>query len=188
MPRTILPMAILAAMLAAAPAAAQTACPGRISATALRPLPADAVIGTRLADDAPLQVALRDRLLAALRQAGRRVGDSPTHLLSWRGSLGGAGGAGGAGNDLLWSERDRFQDSDDLSWMRTVPRARRPGGATAALRLNATVELREAAGGRVIWTAILSCERRGDDQAALIATLVGAVVPILGETVSGRAF
>src|SRR2546422_913244 len=42
--------------------------------------------------------------------------------------------------------------------------------------------------GRVVWTAVLSCDRQGDDQAALIGTLVGAVVPAIGQTVAGRAF
>ena len=55
-------------------------------------------------------------------------------------------------------------------------------------RLNGSVELRDRANGRVVWTAVLSCDRQGDDQAALIGTLVGAVVPAIGHTVAGRAF
>lgn len=186
-----LPAACLAAAaaLVPAPAAAQHPCPGQISATALRPVPADAVIGARLASDTDLQVQFRDSLFAALRQAGRRVGEPPTHVLSWRGSLGTADAAlGPSRTDLLWNERDSFQDSDDLSWMRGVPRTRRPGAAPAPLRLHATIELREVAGGRVIWTAVLSCERHGEDRNALIGTLVGAVVPALGQTLAGRRF
>jgi hypothetical protein len=177
-------------LLLAAPARAQHPCPGHLSATALGAVPANATFGAALGSDTPVQMALRDRLFEALRRAGQRVGDPPTHVLSWRGGLsqGFAGGAGTSRADLLFDDRNSFQDSDDLHWMQDVPRTRRAPRAPAALRLNATVELRDVRSGRVVWVAVLSCDRQGEDQGALIGTLVGAVVPAIGQTVSARPF
>jgi hypothetical protein len=174
-----------------APAAAQHPCPGHISATALRAVPRDAAFGIALRGDADIERALRDRALAALRESGRRVGDPPSHVLSWRGGLS-MDGAAAAPPPSLHGPADSFQDSDDLHWMQDVPRLGRRGGggqgASGTVRLNGVVELRERASGRVVWTALLSCDRHGDDRAALIATLVGAVVPLIGQTVGGRSF
>ena len=95
---------------------------------------------------------------------------------------------GGRGNDPFgFRDADNNRDSDDLGWMQDVSRTGRRG-AVPVRRLNGSVELRDRASGRVVWTAILSCDRQGDDQAALIGTLVGAVVPAIGQTVAGRAF
>ena len=93
----------------------------------------------------------------------------------------------------LYGPADRFQDSDDLSWVQDVPRLGRRGGgggggAPGTVRLNGVVELRERATGRVVWTAVISCDRNGNDQGALIGTLAAAVVPLIGQTVGGRSF
>lgn len=182
--------AVLAAL--ATQAAAQPACPGSLSSTALRPVPADAVYGAALRTDSADQELLRDQLFAALRRAGKRVGDPPTHVISWRGGVASGGGTGGLSTaDRLFNDRDAFQDSDDLRWMRDVPRnpRRGGGGGMGPIRLSGSVELREVASGRVIWTAVLSCQRDPmASQAALAATLVGAVVPAIGQTVGGRGF
>ncbi|WP_431271295.1 hypothetical protein [Dankookia sp. P2] len=184
--RTISAAALLAALLGSGQAVAQPACPGHLSATALAPVPRDAVYGVALRNDDATGRALRDQVYAALRAAGRRVGEPATHVLSWRGSLSTDGGRGGA-DPFSFRDADNNRDGDDLGWMRDVPRNRR-GGAVPARRLNGSVELRDRASGRVVWTAVLSCDRQGDDQAALIGTLVGAVVPAIGQTVAGRAF
>lgn len=182
---------LLAASLPAGPALAQAACPGHISSTALQPVPPGAVYGIALRSDDATSQALRDRLYAALRAAGRKVGEPATHLLSWRGSIaptgGRIGGDGSNADPFSFRDADNNRDGDDLGWMRDVPRNRR-GGGVPVRRLNGSVELRDRASGRVVWTAVLSCDRQGDDQAALIATLVGAVVPVIGQTVGGRAF
>ncbi|MBX9702307.1 MAG: hypothetical protein K2X74_22915 [Acetobacteraceae bacterium] len=174
--------ALACLLLAAAPAAAQHACPGHISATTIRPVPADARYGFALRDDNPAQVQLRDTMAAVMRRAGLTVADPPTHVMSWRGGVSGAGG-GRAGTDMLMTRRD----SDDLGWMRDVPRGGRAGGF-GGMRLSGSVELREVASGRVVWTAVLSCDRQGSDQAALAGALAVAVVPVIGQTVSGRPF
>ncbi|TDH62202.1 hypothetical protein E2C06_12485 [Dankookia rubra] len=185
--RTMSLALLLAALLPAGQALAQAACPGHLSATALAPVPREAVYGIALRNDDATGRALRDRVFAALRAAGHRVGEPATHVLSWRGSLSADGGRGGGADPFSFRDADNNRDGDDLGWMRDVPRNRR-GGAAPVRRLNGNVELRERASGRVVWTAVLSCDRQGDDQAALIGTLVGAVVPVIGQTVAGRAF
>lgn len=183
---TILAALVLAAPLSATSASARPACPGHLSATALAPVPRDAVLGIALRGDDQTSRALRDQLFAALGAAGHRVGEPATHLLSWRGGL--SAEAPGRGADpFSLHDTDSFRDSDDLGWMQDLPRARRRGAAPVR-RLNGRVELRDRATGRVVWTAILSCDRQGSDQAALIGTLVGAVVPAIGQTVAGRGF
>ncbi|NOG70664.1 hypothetical protein HJG45_09805 [Roseicella sp. DB1501] len=182
---------LLAALLGPGAALAQNACPGHLSATTLAPLPHGAVLGIALRNDDATGRALRDATEAALRRAGYRLGEPATHRLSWRGGLSTPGG-GRSGNDpFSFRDADNNPDGDDLSWMRDLssPRSssRRRGGAPPQ-RLTGSVELRDRATGRVIWTAVLSCDRQGSDQAALIRTLVGAVVPAIGETVAGRAF
>jgi hypothetical protein len=188
-PAALLLAGSLATWLATGPAVAQGgACPGHLSATALSPVPRDAVYGIALANDDATGRALRDRLFAALRASGHRVGEPATHVLSWRGSVSTGNGGGGRGNDPFgFRDADNNRDSDDLGWMQDVSRTGRRG-AVPVRRLNGSVELRDRASGRVVWTAILSCDRQGDDQAALIGTLVGAVVPAIGQTVAGRAF
>lgn len=179
----------LAASLALAlPAAAQQACPGHISSTAISPVPAGARIAVSLRDDSPSQVRLRDAVYARLQRAGHPTGDPAAFTLSWRGSLGAGGGATGTSRaDSMFNQQSRFQDSDDLSWMRDVPRtARRPG--VGPVRLTGSVELRDVATRRVVWTAVFSCDRQDTGEAALIETLAEAVVPILGQTVAGRRF
>jgi hypothetical protein len=179
----------LAALVAlAAPAGAQQACPGHISATAISPVPAGARIAVSLRDDSPSQIRLRDAVYARLQGAGHPTGTPAAFTLSWRGSLNAERGPVGATrSDTMFSRQSRFQDSDDLSWMRDVPRtARRPG--IGPVRLTGSVELREVASRRVVWTAVFSCDRRDSGEAALIETLAGAVVPIIGQTVAGRPF
>jgi len=179
--------ALLAALFGAGEARAQAACPGHISATALAPVPAGAVYGIALRNDDATGRALRDQLYAALRARGQTVGEPATHVLSWRGSLSSDGIGRGGADPFSFRDADNNRDGDDLGWMRDVPRNQRRGAAPAR-RLNGNVELRDRASGRVIWTAVISCDRQGDDQAALIGTLVGVVVPAIGHTVAGRAF
>jgi hypothetical protein len=166
------------------PAAAQHPCPGHISATALRPLPTGASFGVALSSDDELQLALRDHVLAALRGAGRRVAEPPSHVFSWRGGLSRDGMD--AAPRSLYGPVDSFRDSDDLRWMQELPRSRRP--SAQPVRLNAVVELRERESGRVVWTAVISCERRGGDRAALMAALTGAVIPVIGQSAAARPF
>src|SRR5690242_14381098 len=114
--RTMTIAALLASLLPAGQAMAQAACPGHLSATALSPVPRDAVYGIALSSDDAASRALRDQVLAALRASGRRVGEPATHVLSWRGVLSADGGAMSGRDPFSLQDRDSFRDSDDLSW------------------------------------------------------------------------
>ena len=67
-----------------------------------------------------------------------------------------------------------------------VPRA--GGRQIPTLRVSGVVELRERSSNRVVWTAVLSCERRGTDDVALFAHLANAVAPWIGQPLAGRPF
>ncbi len=181
-------VAVLSGILGnALPAAAQEhPCPGQISATALRPLPPDASFNLAGRVDSDAERQLKAAVLAALQRSGRPVSDTPTHLLSWRGGIGVDSAL--PGRPSPFDELSSFHDSDDLHWMQDVPRLRRAPASAMRRRLNGIVELRERASGRVVWTAMLSCERHGSDQNALFGTLIGAVLPVLGQSVSARQF
>ena len=125
---------LLAALLPAGQAVAQPACPGHLSATALAPLPRDAVYGVALRNDDATGRALRDQVSAALRASGHRVGEPATHVLSWRGSLSTDGIGRGGSDPFSFRDADNNRDGDDLGWMQDVPRNRR-GGAVPARRL-----------------------------------------------------
>ena len=79
-----------------------------------------------------------------------------------------------------------FRDGDDISWAQNVPRA--GGRQIPTLRVSGVVELRERSSNRVVWTAVLSCERRGTDDVALFAHLANAVAPWIGQPLAGRPF
>jgi len=166
--------------------AAQHPCPGHLSATALEPVPAGSLFGTTLSDESPTQHLLRERLFESLRATGHKLGDPPTHLLSWRGILGTSGVAGGLA-DRLQHDMGSHHDSDDLRWMQALPRSRLHA-APAARWLHAVVELRARESEHVVWIAVLSCERHGSDPEALAETLIGAVVPAIGHTVTIQPF
>lgn len=183
-PRSIL-AGVLVALLAA-PAAAQHPCPGHITANALAPVPRQAAVALSGRADSDAETRLRDAVLAGLRRAGHAVREDAPYMLSWRGGLSRDGlGHGGSVADMF--SGSAFHDSDDLHWMQEAPRLgrRAPSGP---LRLSGLVELRERDGRRVIWTAMVSCERHGADQDALFAALVGAVVPLIGRTVNAQPF
>ncbi|WP_424138707.1 hypothetical protein [Roseomonas chloroacetimidivorans] len=163
-------------------------CPGYISANAVRPLPPDARIDVRPTSDSRIDRALREQALFALRAAGRNVGEPATHVLSWRGSLDVQEGASSLPE--LYGSAEASQGSDDLRWLENLPRQpwRRRAAPPVKLRLDAFVELRDVASGRIVWTGVLSCERRGGDQDALIGVLSRAVAPTVGQTILGREF
>jgi hypothetical protein len=181
-----LPFAVVALLLGAVPAAlAQSVCPGRISANAFAPVPRDAAIAVPdRPGGSPSEQRLRRAVLAALQGAGRRVAADAPFILSWRGGVSAEGDNSGGFADTLQGRS--FRDSDDLSWVQQVPRA--GGRRVPVLRINGVVELRERASGRVVWTAVLSCERHGTDDEALFGHLATAVAPLLGQGVAGRPF
>lgn len=178
-------IAALATLLAAPAARAQHPCPGHVSATALRPVPATASIMLGGRADSEAERGVRAAVTEALRRSGHPVAEQADYVLSWRGGMV-REDAAGAG-PMLFAEPDNFHDSDDLHWMQDVPRmSQRPQRGPA--RLSGFVELRDRESRRVVWTAVVSCERQGFDQAALFGVLTSAVVPLIGRSANAQRF
>jgi hypothetical protein len=178
-------IALLFGAVAGAPAAgAQGVCPGRISANAFAPVPPEAAITVPDRAGSPNEQRLRQAVLAALERTGRRVAADAPFILSWRGGVSAEGDNFGGFADTLQGRS--FRDSDDLTWAQNVPRA--GGRRIPVLRVSGVVDLRDRATSRVVWTAVVTCERHGVDDAALFGHLAGAVVPLIGQSVAGRPF
>jgi hypothetical protein len=171
----------LALLLMPALAGAQSLCPGHVSASAAAAIPAGARIDLQLNNDGPTQLRVREVVRAGLRERGFVVAERPDFTLAWRGR---AASPGSGGFEI--DSRDMFRESDDFAWLGGAPRVARPTARPApAMRLNAVLEAREAATRRVVWTAVISCERRGTDE-ELARYLTGVLVPLIGRTVSGQ--
>lgn len=183
---TALPsIAFAALLLGAAPAFAQSPCPGRISANVFAPVPRDAAIAVPdRPGGGPNDRMLREAVLGALANAGRRVDANAPYILSWR------GGTSIEGDNFGAMQDDRpgrtFRESDDITWTHNVPRM---GGRTVpTLRVSGTIDLRERTTQRIVWTAFITCNRQGRDDRALFAFLANAVAPHLGQPAAGRPF
>ncbi len=177
---------LLAAMLSgAAPAFAQSPCPGQISANVFAPVPRNAAVAVPdRPGGSPGERALREAVLAALANAGRQVDANAPYILSWRGGVSVEGDNFGGFNDRTSGRT--FRESDDFSWTHDVPRM---GGRTVpTLRVTGTVDLRERATQRIVWTAFVSCNRQGRDDAAFFAFLANAVAPHIGQPAAGLPF
>lgn len=183
---TVLRLCALAgAMLGpAAPVLAQSVCPGRLSANVFAPIPRDAAIAVPNRTQTENERRLRGAVLGALAGVGRRVADDAPYVLSWRGGISAEGDNFGGFADTMQGRT--FRESDDLSWTSEVPRM--GGRRVPTLRVSGVVELRERASGRVVWTAVLSCQRHGTDDEALFGHLATAVAPLIGQPAAGRPF
>lgn len=174
----------LAGVVAAVPAGAQGVCPGRLSANSFAPVARNAAIAVPDRAGTENERRLRDSVLAALQSNGRQVSADAPYILSWRGGISQEGGTELGFGDTM---QDRtFRDGDDISWAQSVPRA--GGRRVPTLRVSGVVELRDRSSNRVVWTAVLSCERHGTDDAALFAHLANAVAPWIGQPLAGRPF
>jgi hypothetical protein len=182
---TVLRPILFAALLACAtPALAQSVCPGRLSANAFAPVPRNAAIAVPDRAQTENERRLRAAVLDALATAGRRVDANAPYILSWRGGISAEGDNFGGFGDTMQGRA--FREGDDLSWTHDLPRM--GGRRIPTLRVSGIVDLRERASGRVVWTAMLSCERHGTDDAALFAHLANAVAPWIGQSLAGRPF
>lgn len=182
---TALRLSLLAGLvLAAGPALAQSVCPGRISANAFAPVPRDAAIAVPDRAQTENERRLRAAVLGALAGAGRRVDANAPYILSWRGGISAEGDNFGGFADTMQGRT--FREGYDLTWAHDMPRM--GGRRIPTLRVSGIVDLRDRASGRVVWTAVLSCERHGTDDAALFSHLAGAVAPWIGQSLAGRPF
>lgn len=170
-------------------AQAQHPCPGYVTTNALATVPRNAAIAISGRADTRNEEQLRETVVAALQRAGHPVNEQAPYLMSWRGGVSADGlgrPSGGAVADMF--SGSTFRDSDDLHWMQSVPRAGRRA-SPGAMRLSGFVELRERESRRVVWTAVISCERAPNaEQGALFATLANAVAPLIGQTANARPF
>ena len=174
----------LGVLAGAAPAFAQGACPGRLSANSFAPVPRNAAIAVPDRAGTENERRLRGAVLAALQATGHRVTADAPYILSWRGGVSAEGDNFGGFSDTL---QDRtFRESDDLSWAHDMPRM--GGRRIPTMRVSGIVELRERASGRVVWSAVLTCQRQGTDDEALFGHLANAVAPLIGQSVAGRPF
>ena len=172
----------------AAPAMAQHPCPGYVTANAMGAVPRNTPITISGNADNESERRLREAVVVALQRAGHRVTEDAPFLLSWRGGVSqdGLGRPNSRGVADMFSG-SIFHDSDDLHWMQDVPRmSQRPKRGPA--RLSGFVELRDRESRRVVWTAVVSCERQGFDQAALFGVLTSAVVPLIGRSANAQRF
>lgn len=172
----------------AAPAMAQHPCPGYVTANAMGAVPRNTPITISGNADNDAERRLRDSVAIALQRAGHPVTDDAPFLLSWRGGVSqeGLGRTHSRGVADTFSG-SIFHDSDDLHWMQDVPRTSQRQQRGPA-RLSGFVELRDRQTRRVVWTAVVSCERQGFDQAALFGVLTGAVVPLIGRSANAQRF
>jgi hypothetical protein len=171
----------LALLLAPGIAGAQSLCPGHVSASAAAAIPAGARMDLQLNNDGPTQLRVREVVRTALRERGFQVAERPDFVLAWRGR---AAMGGGGGFEI--ETRDMFRESDDFGWLGGAPHVvRRDPRPAPSIRLNAVLELREAATRHVVWTAVVSCDRQGTDE-QLARYLTGVLVPLIGRTVSGQ--
>lgn len=184
---TVLRLTVFGALLlGTAPAFAQSICPGRISANVFAPVPHNVAIA--VADrpgGSPSDIRLREAVLAALANAGRRVDANAPYVLSWRGGTSIEGDNFGAFQDNRPGRT--FRESDDVTWAQNVPRA---GGRTVpTIRVSGTVDLRDRTTQRIVWTAFINCNRQGrGDEGALFTFLANVVAPYIGQPAAGRPF
>lgn len=183
---TVLRSTVFAALLLGAlPAFAQSACPGRISANVFAPVPRDAAVAVPdRPGGSPNDRALREAVLGALANHGRRVDANAPYILSWRGGTSIEGDNFGAPQDNRPGRT--FRESDDISWAQNVPRA--GGRSIPTIRVSGTVDLRERATQRIVWTGVITCTRQGQDDRGLFGFLANAVVPYIGQPAAGRPF
>ncbi|MBR0652615.1 hypothetical protein GXW78_23360 [Roseomonas terrae] len=179
------PFLFAALLFGATPAFAQSACPGRISANVFAPVPRDAAVAVpERPGGGPNDRRLREAVLGALATAGRRVDANAPYILSWRGGTSIEGDNFGGFNDR--SSGRTFRESDDISWTQNVPRA--GGRNVPTIRVSGTVDLRERATQRIVWTAVITCSSQARDDASLFTFLANAVMPHIGQAAAGRPF
>ncbi len=181
---TIAAAQILAVALAGA-AVAMPTCEGTYSATSLRPLPEHIVVGLDIRDRSAVNMRLAERFLAGITKAGFDVGEEPNVLLHV--------GVSRSQRSLSESNSPYMRNSRELSGLQggirisppAIPNTRigtlrsPPSLPPLHLRVDATAKQST----RVAWTAVLQCQRIGNDDGALAEDLGRAIGNALGKRI-----
>jgi hypothetical protein len=177
-------------------------CSGEFSASALKPLPAVAVVGLDLTDSSPTNAPLADAFNRGMSDAGARVQGAQPATVKLRLQYqilgqGGSTGQGSGGNPLvpmqpgssdtgssLWSGNSQTYLQGGIERaMPDMPRydAFAPGPAAQSGLLIFRAEARDAAGGTIYWIASVQCTLKGGDNAQLAFQLGQLVGGALGQ-------
>jgi hypothetical protein len=183
----------------ALPAAAQSlVCPGRISARIGGEMPDKAamLLAVKVPGDREIEVAFRRALFAALRRNDYIMGVPPTHFLIWQGNISRPpiGAPPPKAERPLVREEQLGRETGEIVALPGMPTLDRDAMSFRpdTLRIEGLVQLRELLTGRVIWNAELTCARATlvdeGTEAALVSTLVNAIVPAIGKTLRNKEF
>ena len=173
-------------------ASAAPSCQGTYAATSLQPLPERVVVDLDIRDRSPRNLALADRFLKGVREAGVAVGQDANVLLHVSTSrLGGTSSGAPRGAERTYSElgglagggmRPRLSPlpTTDMKASRSAPAAQ----PLLTLRVDAT----EGKNTRIAWIASLQCQMTGSDDGDVAQELGRVIGGMLGKGVERQAF
>jgi hypothetical protein len=193
---TVLPASLVLLLLGVADArAADGACEGTISSQALKPLPADAAFDVEIYDNSEENLELRQRLLDALREAGRATAEGGPLMITviseslfprYRPDIRTVGNpTTQATTDQLGINRQRstienleFAPDDD------------PNGGSRRFEEHVEVrlEVRDARTRQFVWLAQLSCAPLTDNRSLIVDAVLAAFTANVGQTVTDAPF
>ncbi len=185
-------LAILIAGIAGAQAA-DGVCDGTISSQALKLLPAGAAFDIDLYDNSEENLALRDRFLKIIQDAGYPTAEGGPLMIAvmserlfprYRRDTRAVGTpTTGATTDQLGINRDR----DTIGNLERAPR-NDPAGANRRYeeRIEVRFEVRDAKTRDFVWLAQLSCSPLTDNRSLIVETVMDAFAATVGRTVANE--
>lgn len=174
-------------------ASAAPSCQGTYAATSLQPLPERVVVDLDIRDRSPRNLALADRFLRGVREAGVAVGQEANVLLHVNTSrLGQTSSGAPRGAERTYSELGGLAGGGMRPTLPPLPttgmKASRSAPAAQpllALRVDAT----EGKNTRIAWIASLQCQLTGRPDDGRVAQELGRIIGgALGKRVERQAF
>ena len=172
-------------------AAAEGGCDGTISGQALRPLPANAGFDVDVYDNSDANHDLRERLLAALRQAGRPVATGGPLMISviseslfphYRPDTRAVGTpTTQATTDQLGVNRTRTT----IENLQPAPK-NQPIGPNRRYeqQIDVRFEVRDATTRQFIWLGTMSCSPLSENRSQVVDAVIAAFIATVGQTVT----